>query len=210
MVALSQLSRNLESRQDKRPHAVGPARVGLARAGRRRGAVHLPRGGSTTADMPIDRGATPRSSWPSTATARRARPTSCSSSSTRASTTTGACRSRAGPSSPAVCAVVTARLTRTGAWSFHPRGWLIVRSGRLADESKEQFARRLEAFSELLSGALRPGGATAVPSTGLWCPRLDCGAPPLGGERRDPRPIPCWPGTSSPPRSHRGYCPANG
>ena len=43
VVALSQLSRNLESRQDKTPAAVGPPRVGLARTGRRRRALHLPR-----------------------------------------------------------------------------------------------------------------------------------------------------------------------
>ena len=44
ILALSQLSRQVENREDKRPQLVGPARIGLDRAGRRRGAVRVPRG----------------------------------------------------------------------------------------------------------------------------------------------------------------------
>ena len=44
VLALSQLSRAVEQREDKRPHAVGPARIGLDRAGRRHGVVRVPRG----------------------------------------------------------------------------------------------------------------------------------------------------------------------
>ena len=54
VVALSQLSRNLETRQDKTPQLVRPARVGVDRAGRRRGAVHLPRV-EYNDEVPIDR-----------------------------------------------------------------------------------------------------------------------------------------------------------
>ena len=45
VVALSQLSRNLESRHGQDAPALGPARVGITGAGRRCGALHLPRGG---------------------------------------------------------------------------------------------------------------------------------------------------------------------
>jgi replicative DNA helicase len=44
VIALSQLSRAVEQREDKRPHAVRPARIGLDRAGRRHGLVRVPRG----------------------------------------------------------------------------------------------------------------------------------------------------------------------
>ena len=44
IIALSQLSRQVEQRDDKRPAAVRLARVGLDRAGRRRRHVRVPRG----------------------------------------------------------------------------------------------------------------------------------------------------------------------
>ncbi len=44
IIALSQLSRQVESRDDKRPAIVRPARVRLDRAGRRRRDVRVPRG----------------------------------------------------------------------------------------------------------------------------------------------------------------------
>ena len=78
VVALSQLSRNLESRQDKTPHALGPPRVGLAGAGRRRGAVHCTASPSTTTRWRSTGPTTRWWTWPSTATGRPARPTCCS------------------------------------------------------------------------------------------------------------------------------------
>ena len=44
VLALSQLSRAVEQREDKRPAAFGPARIGLDRAGRRHRPVRLSRG----------------------------------------------------------------------------------------------------------------------------------------------------------------------
>ena len=43
VLALSQLSRQVENRDDKRPQLVRPARIRLDRAGRRRGDVRLSR-----------------------------------------------------------------------------------------------------------------------------------------------------------------------
>ena len=65
--------------------ALGPPRVGLHRAGRGRGDVHLPRRGVQPGLARI--GARPRSSWPSTATGRSARGGWSSSAPTPASTT---------------------------------------------------------------------------------------------------------------------------
>ena len=57
VIALSQLSRAVEQRGGERPAAaLGPARVGRDRAGRRRRDVRVPRGDATSRDDPALRG----------------------------------------------------------------------------------------------------------------------------------------------------------
>ena len=90
IVALSQLSRAPETAIGPSAAALGPARVGRARAGRRRRHVHLPRGAVSRRRRPAESGsrrASPRSSSASSATARSARRSSPSSRSTRGSRT---------------------------------------------------------------------------------------------------------------------------
>ena len=87
VIALSQLNRAVETRgeKSKRPAALGPARVGRHRAGRRQHLLHLPRRLLQQGDAPS--GAWRSSSSPSSETARPTRSRSSSTRSTRASKT---------------------------------------------------------------------------------------------------------------------------
>ena len=112
IIALSQLSRQVESRDDKRPQLVRPARIRLDRAGRRRRDVRViarnitspnkePRAGTPEHEkwqLDMDRWCTarPKSSSASSATARPARSNCSSRASSPASAisrTTAICRS---------------------------------------------------------------------------------------------------------------------
>ena len=96
IVALSQLSRAPGNPLRSPAAALGPARVGRPRAGRRRRDVHLPRGAVPRRRRPAEPGgrrASPRSSSASSATARSAPPSWRSSRSTRASRTSRKARS---------------------------------------------------------------------------------------------------------------------
>jgi replicative DNA helicase len=86
VLAAAQLSRAVESRQNKRPHAVGPARLRIVSSRTRTWSCSSI--ATTTIIRTVPSGRTsPRSTWPSTATARPARSTSSGTASWRRSAT---------------------------------------------------------------------------------------------------------------------------